>query len=67
MNEVVSGLPIICADDLIHGYAEGIERDYLLTTPFGDGHRHFIPIEVIEQVGDAVYLKVTPEELLRLF
>jgi len=65
-GDVVSGLPIICADDLIHGYAEDMERDYLRTTPLADGERHFIPAEVIDHVDDAVYLRVTREELLRL-
>ena len=65
-NDLIPGLPIICADDFIHGHAQGVESDYLVTTPMEDGQRHFIPLNVVDHVGDGVYLTVTREELQQL-
>lgn len=65
-EEIVPGLPIICADDLIFGYVEGVEDPYLLTTPMEDGQRHYLPLSVIEHVEDGVYLSLTRDELSQL-
>ncbi|GGO24601.1 DUF2171 domain-containing protein [Deinococcus humi] len=65
-NDLVSGLPIICADDFIHGHAESVESEYLVTTPMEDGQRHFIPLNVVDHVDDGVYLNITSDELQQL-
>lgn len=62
-EEIVPGLPIICADDLIFGHVEGVEPPYLLTTPMEDGHRHYIPLDVVDRVEDGVHLTLTSDEL----
>ena len=61
--ELTPGLPIICADDFIHGH---VEAEYLVTTPMEDGQRHFIPLDVVDYVDDGVYLSITSDELQQL-
>ena len=60
------GLPIICADEFVHGHVEGMNSEYLITTPMEDGQRHFIPLNVVDHVDDGVYLKITSDELQQL-
>jgi hypothetical protein len=60
MDDITPGLPIICADDLILRSVEGVEDEYLVTTPLEDGRRHFIPLDLVD---DAVYLTVNRDEL----
>lgn len=62
----VAGLPIICADGVQQGTAEAIDREYVRTTPGADGHRHFIPLDVVARVDGAVHLSLTHEQLLGL-
>lgn len=65
-DELIPGLPIICADKFIHGHIEGVESWYLITTPMEDGQRHFIPLDVVTHVDDGVHLSITHDELQRL-
>ncbi len=64
--DLTPGLPIICADDFIHGHVEGMNSEYLITTPMEDGQRHFIPLNVVDYVDDGVYLSITNDELQQL-
>lgn len=66
VEDITPGLPIICADELIFGYTEGVEQDYLITAPLTDGQRHFIPLNVIDHVDDGVYLSLTSDELQQI-
>ena len=63
MDDITPGPPIICADDLILSSVEGVEDEYLVTTPLEDGRRHFIPLELVDRVDDAAYLTVKHDEL----
>lgn len=65
-EQIIPGLSIICADDLIYAAVEGVELDYLVTTPLEDGQRHYIPLEVVDHVDDGVYLTVTLDELKQM-
>lgn len=65
-DNIVPGLPIICADEVIYGAVEGVDDPYLVTTPLEDGQRHFIPLHLVERVDDGVYLNITHDELKQM-
>lgn len=65
-SQITAGMPILCADGVPYGTVEAIEREYLRTMPTPDGRKHFIPLDQVARVDQAVHLHVTYDALLAL-
>ncbi|MBZ9750484.1 DUF2171 domain-containing protein [Deinococcus sp. HMF7604] len=64
MNEITQGMPIFCADGIQHGTVVEIDRDYIRMRLPNDTRDHFVPLDTVARVEDAVHLKLNHHDLL---
>lgn len=63
MNDMTPRRPIIGAGELILSSVHGVEDEYLVTIPQVHGQRHFLPLDLVDQVVSVTFLNVTRDEL----
>ncbi|UBV45015.1 DUF2171 domain-containing protein (plasmid) [Deinococcus taeanensis] len=61
--DIRAGLKIVCSDGVVAGIVDEVDGLYIRTEVKPDGHHHFIPLDSVQNVGDAVYLNITEHEL----
>ncbi|GGK99266.1 DUF2171 domain-containing protein [Deinococcus radiotolerans] len=60
------GMTVITAEGEVLGSVSGQYGRYVQCRIPGDDRQHFIPLDAVAQVGDAVHLHLTHQEVLGL-